>query len=101
MTQNCPAQNNDDGAHGEPAYGLTGLMVAGPVVGGQEAAVLRRQEHVEGGEAVAGPALLQAEEAEAVDEADEGVVEEDLPPAGAELGLLPHHPTSHHQPVHN
>ena len=50
---------------------------------------------------MAGAALLEAEEAEAVDEAHHHVVEPLLPPAVAELSLLPHHPPRHHHPVHN
>jgi hypothetical protein len=59
------------------------------------------QPYLKGGLAVARAALLQTEEGEAVDEADDGVVEALLPPVGAELRVLPHHPTRHHGPVHN
>ena len=40
---------NDDGPQGEPVERLAGLVVAGPVVGGQETAVLGRQEDLEVG----------------------------------------------------
>ena len=40
---------DDDGPQGEPVERLTGLVVAGPVVGGQETAVLGRQEDLEVG----------------------------------------------------
>ena len=40
---------DDDGPQGEPVERLAGLVVAGPVVGGQETAVLGRQEDLEVG----------------------------------------------------
>ena len=40
---------NDDGPQGEPVERLAGLVVASPVVGGQETAVLGRQEDLEVG----------------------------------------------------
>ena len=46
------------------------------------------------------PALLEVEEAEAVDDSDDGVVEPLLPPLGAEVGVLVDDPEGHGEPVH-
>jgi hypothetical protein len=50
---------------------------------------------------MSGSSLFEIEEAEAVDDADDRVVESLLPRGLTEVSVLPDHPSGHHHPVNN
>ena len=94
--------NDDEGGHGYPERKFGALVeVAGEVEDGNEGKVFDDDDGVEDGCAEPRPSLLQVEEAEAVDDADDGVVETLLPQRRTEVGVLPDDPAGHDQPVNN